>query len=164
MTDEPGRRVAHPIRKGAMLRCTSERENVEPLLEVLNRYENIDSGGIEYQLTCPSHTGYYRYCAEDVKALFVDTGLTNDEVKPIMQSDIRQLYQEVHDHSWHTAVGESLYCPHCRLAIPYPEDDTCPDCENNEYVGLQPADGKEETGLLVCTRHGILTEVKADAA
>lgn len=101
----------HPIREGAMLRCTSDAERVAPLLEVTHRYLDLDSGHYEYALTCPSHTEYHQYHQDDVDGLFVDTGLTNDAVKPIMDDEIRARYQELCDHSFHTVHDPETHEP-----------------------------------------------------
>lgn len=155
--------IQHPIRQGAILRCVSEAERVEPLLEVVTRYRDIDTGQMEYELSCPSHTGYYQYHQEDVDDLFVDTGLTNDERKPIMDDEIRSAYQELHDHSWTETVSKSLQCPHCRMTIPYPDDDVCEECGSAEYTGIHVPEENDEKAIIVCTRHGTIGEVEAVA-
>lgn len=120
----PKNEFDHPIRKGAMLQCTSEQENVEELLEVLRRYENIDTGEYEYELACPSHTGYYTYHQDDLDGIFSDTGLTNEEIKPIVDDAIRKLYQHLHDHTWHDSIDPETsqvtqeQCIHCRATRP----------------------------------------------
>lgn len=47
----------HPIREGAILRCETEGERVEVLVEVVSRFEDLDDGHIEYELSDPTHTG-----------------------------------------------------------------------------------------------------------
>ena len=119
-TDE----IDHPVRQGAMLRRKYDGEKTAVLMEVLNRYDNLDGEGYLYEITCPTHTGYHYYVDYDLEDCFEDTGLTNDEPKPVMDDDIRALYQQLHDehgeHSFHTVhdretkepVGEQ--CMHCR--------------------------------------------------
>jgi len=111
----------HPVREGAILRLVSDNEPVEPLLVVHQRHRDLDDGHIEYELCDPTLTGYYQYYADDVDILFEDTGLTNEEPKPIMDDEIRELYRRLHDHTWHEAVdsesGETKqYCIHCRMS------------------------------------------------
>jgi len=150
--------LSHPVREGAMLRCTSEAENVAPLLVVNQRLNDIDNEHYEYEHCDPSKTGYYQYRQEEVDDLFVDTGLTSDELKPIVDDEICELYQSLHDHSWSDTASGSLLCIHCRKRAPYPEDDECPECGDAEYTGLIPP---EDGGArLVCSRHGILKEVE----
>lgn len=159
--EELERPIEHPLPKGSILQCTSDREGVENLLEVLKRFKNIDTGEFEYELSCPSHTGYYQYHQEDVEDLFVDTGLRNDEVKPILDDEIRAAYQELCSHSWHETVGGGFQCPHCRMTVPYPDDDQCEECGDDELTGLVGPEA--ETARLVCSRHGVLLEVEAVA-
>jgi hypothetical protein len=99
-----------------------EFEGTTKLVEVLGRYENVDTDRVEYQLTDPTHTEYWRYCAEDLDDCFWATGLYNrDEPKPVMDDRIREVYQRICDHSFHTVhdrethdpVGEE--CIHCRV-------------------------------------------------
>lgn len=150
----------HPIRQGAMLRCVSEMEQVERLVEVNRRYRALDDDHIEYQLTCPTRTGYYQYREEDVNDLFTDTGLTNEEPKPVMQEDIRELYQDLCDHSWHETVSGGFHCTHCRMSVRRPDDDMCSECRTAKLVDLLPPE--DEVSELVCTRHGVLKKVSAD--
>lgn len=93
----------HPIRQGAILRRLHEAENTEVLLEVVSRFEDLDDGHYEYELSCPTHTGYYQYRDEDLEDCFADTGLTNEEMKPRMDNEIRSLYEELHEeHGEHS--------------------------------------------------------------
>lgn len=144
-----------------MIRCTSEAERVEKLLTVNKRLKDIDTGDYEYELCCPSLTGHYQYHQEDVDDLFVDTGLTNADGKPITDDEIRSLYQSMHEHSWTETVSRTLLCLHCKLHIPYPDDDECPECGDSERTGL--GEVESESAPLVCIRHGVLTEVDAVA-
>jgi hypothetical protein len=114
----------HPIRRGAILRTVSEYEQkrVEPLLQVHHRYLDIDGARYEYELSCPTLTGYYRYPVDHLEDSFEDTGLTNDNPshKAIEDDEIRELYQELCDHSWHAIhdreTGEQIGegCIHCK--------------------------------------------------
>ena len=120
--------IDHPIRQGAMLRRKYDGERTAVLMEVLNRYEDLDGDGFLYEISCPTHTGYHYYADYDLADCFEDTGLTNDELKPVMDDEIRALYQQLHDghdeHSFHTVhdgetkepVGEQ--CIHCRKGRP----------------------------------------------
>jgi len=142
-----------------MLRCTSERENVEPLLVVHQRLRDIDSSHYEYELSDPSKTGYYQYHQDDVDDLFRDTGVTSDELKPIADDEVRELYQSIHDHTWRETNDGSMLCIHCKLHIPYPDDDGCPDCGHSEKTSFTAP--QDEVAPLVCMRHGTVTEVEA---
>lgn len=97
--------LSHPIRKGAVLRVTSDEENVEPVLYVSDRLRDIDTGEIRYGLCDPTNTGFYDYHQDDADDLFVDTGLTSDRTKPISDPAIQELYEDLCDHRW-TAVHD----------------------------------------------------------
>lgn len=144
-----------------MLRLVSDQENVEQLLTVNQRLKDIDSGHIEYELCCPSKTGYYQYHQDDVDDLFVGTGLTSEEIKPIMDDEIRSLYQSMCSHSWTQTGSGSYQCIHCRMRVPYPDEDHCTECGDSDLVGLNSP--KDEVAPLVCIRHGTIMEVEAVA-
>lgn len=87
-----------------MLRRLHEAEQTEVLVEVVSRYQDLDDGHYEYELACPTRTGYYQYRADDLDDCFDDTGLTNDVLpKPRMDEEIRTLYEQLHDeHNEHS--------------------------------------------------------------
>lgn len=104
MTDAPEETDSfdHPIRDGAMLLLTDERESCDPLVEVSQRLRDVDSGHVEYVLWDPTHSRVEQYHQDDVDSLFADTGLTNTEVKPIHDDGIQARYQQVCSHSFTT--------------------------------------------------------------
>lgn len=107
--------------KGKILWLRHESENVPKLVEVKQCLKDDSDGHWEYVLTDMTHTSEWRYHEDDVRGLFWDTGLRNDEVKPVMDDRIREVYQRVCDHSFHTVhdpdtlevAGEQ--CINCRL-------------------------------------------------
>ena len=123
MSEQSTDGMGHPIRLGAMVRRKYEGEGTAVLMEVACRYENLDGGDYLYEITCPTHTGYHFYSHYSLEDCFEDTGLTNQKPKPVMDDEIRALYQRLHDekgeHSFHTVhdtettepVGEQ--CIHC---------------------------------------------------
>lgn len=119
----------HPLPLGTMLERRHESERTEVLLEIAGRFRDIDDGHLEYELTDPTHTGYYRYRAEDVDDCFDGTELVNEDGrKPLGQPDIRERYQNLHEehdeHSFSEVVdsdGEPAgrECIHCGLPAEY---------------------------------------------
>jgi len=113
---EPG---AAPL-TGTMLWRRHDAEPVSKLVEVVGRYEDLDDGHREYELTDPTCTEYHRYREEDLGDCFWDMGLQNDEAKAVMNDRIREIYQCVCDHSFHEAHDPETHevtgeeCIHCR--------------------------------------------------
>ena len=121
--------IEHPIRKGAILRCTSGHENVEPVVSVEQRLQDIDEGHYWYELCCPTLTGYYSYRDEEIGELFEDTGITHDGVehcrKPIEDDRVRELYQSLCNHSWNavhdpdTLESNGFMCSGCHATTDF---------------------------------------------
>ena len=115
--------LSAPIRRGAMLRLDDDDEDCPPLVEVTTRFRDIDTDEYHYLLADPTHTDTHRYHHTDVAALFVDTRLTNDRVKPVVDPEIRALFQRLCHHSFrtvHDRDGDRLVpageqCISCRL-------------------------------------------------
>ena len=113
--------ISHPVRKDAVLRWTSEEEQVATIVVVAARLLDIDGREYHYGLTDGTNTNYWTYHAEDVADLFVDTGLTRTEPKLVLQDDGRALLQEYCDHSFHivhdseTLEPAGEQCINCRV-------------------------------------------------
>ena len=113
---EPG---ASPMR-GTILWRRHDAEGTTKLVEVTQRLEDADDGHMEYVLSDPTHTQRWQYHEDDLEDCFWDTGLSSDEVKPVMDDRIRAVWQRVCDHSFSEVhdsetlevVGEQ--CMHCR--------------------------------------------------
>jgi len=91
----------HPIRKGAILKLVDEAEQCDPVVSVVQRLRDIDSGTIYYDLQDPTLTSYYTYHQDDVDALFADSRLTHKgRGKPIGDSAIQAYCEFYCDHSW----------------------------------------------------------------
>lgn len=156
------------IRPGTILWRRHDNEPAPKLVEVTQRLQDVDSGHMEYVLQDMTHTTRDQYHEDDLADCFWPTGLHNEEVKPIMDERIREVYQRVCDHSFTTVhdpetsepAGEQ--CLHCRILLPIPDGGECPDCESGEYVELVP-DNESGTGELICMRHGVLKKIQAGA-
>ena len=105
---------------GRILWRRHDMEGTSKLVEVTQRLKDEDDGHYEYVLWDPTHTNRWQYGEEDLAGCFWDTGLTNDEVKPVLDDRIRQVYQRVCDHSFHTVHDSETMepdgeqCIHCR--------------------------------------------------
>jgi hypothetical protein len=98
-----------------------EAENVPQLVEVKQCLRDDSDGHWEYVLTDMTHTSEWRYHEDDLADCFWDTGLYNrDEPKPVMDDRIREVFQRVCDHSFHTVHDSETHepageqCIHCR--------------------------------------------------
>jgi hypothetical protein len=106
---------------GAMLWRRHDAEETTKLVEVTQRLEDKDNGHVEYVLQDPTHTYRWQYHEDDLEACFWDTGLRNDEPKPVMDDRIREVYQQVCEHSFHTVHDRETHepagekCINCRL-------------------------------------------------
>jgi len=98
-----------------------EAESVPQLVEVKQCLKDDSDGHWEYVLTDMTHTREWRYHEDDLADCFWDTGLYNrDEPKPVMDDRIREVFQRVCNHSFHTVhdsettepAGEQ--CINCR--------------------------------------------------
>lgn len=107
-----------------MLRLNDAGERCPPLVEVSSRRHDLDTDAIHYVLADPTHTEEYRYHHDDVAAMFVDTGLTNEAAKPIVDPEIRALFQRLCHHSFRTVYdrtddgrleADGEQCISCRL-------------------------------------------------
>jgi hypothetical protein len=91
-----------PLR-GKMLWRRHDAEGTTKLVEVVQRLQDEDDGHMEYVLADPTHTSQWQYHAEDLEDCFWDTGLYNDDhLKPVQDDRIREVYQQVCDHSFST--------------------------------------------------------------
>lgn len=105
---------------GEILYRIHDIEPAPKIAEVVQRLEDIDDGHREYVLADPTHTTRDQYREEDLRDCFWTTGIVNHEVKPVMDDEIRALFQRVCDHSFstvhdpdtHEPVAEA--CIHCR--------------------------------------------------
>lgn len=97
------------------------QEPAPKLVEVKQCLQDDSDGHWEYVLTDMTHTTEDRYHEDDLADCFWDTGLYNDEhTKPVQDDRIREVYQRVCNHSFHTVhdpdsgepTGEQ--CIHCR--------------------------------------------------
>jgi|GEM_PF-627156 len=113
--------TVHP---GRILWRRHDIEGTSKLVEVSQRLKDEGDGHYEYVLWDPTHTNRWQYHEEDLADCFWDTGLTNDEVKPVMDDRILEVYQRVCDHSFHTVHDSETMepdgeqCIHCRKRIP----------------------------------------------
>lgn len=105
---------------GTMLWRRHDLEGTAKLVEVTQRLADQDSGDRYYRLTDPTHTEYWQYHEDDLRDCFWDTGLRNDEAKPVLDDRIREVYQNVCEHHFTTVhdreTGEPAgeQCLHCR--------------------------------------------------
>lgn len=67
-----------------------------------------DVGHLEYVLMDPTHTDRWQYHEDDLEDCFWDTGLRNEEVKPIMDERIREIFQRVHEHLFRTVHDSEM--------------------------------------------------------
>lgn len=80
-----------------------DAENVPKLVEVKQCLKDDSDGHWEYVLTDMTHTSEWRYHEDDLADCFWDTRLHNrDHPKPVMDDRIREVYQRVCEHSFHT--------------------------------------------------------------
>ena len=80
----------HPLPRRTVLVRKQSEELVETVLEVTQRYRDLDSECFEYALECPTHTARYRYHEEDLEECFLDTGETCEKAKPVMIEWVRE--------------------------------------------------------------------------
>lgn len=57
--------------------------------------EDVDSGHMEYVLWDPTHTERWQYHEIDLEDCFWDTELSSDEAKPVMNDQIREIWERV---------------------------------------------------------------------
>lgn len=112
---------------GKMLWRRHDAEATTKLVEVVQRFEDVDSGERYYQLTDPTHTEYWTYHEDDLVDCFWYTGLYNKEVKPVMDDRIREVYQRVCGHAFNQVYDEAGLptgeeCIHCRKSRPLEGD------------------------------------------
>ncbi|ADB63424.1 hypothetical protein Htur_4638 (plasmid) [Haloterrigena turkmenica DSM 5511] len=88
---EPG---AAPL-EGEILWRHHDAEGTTKLVEMTQRLEDQDSDHMEYVLWDPTHTERWQYHEEDLEYCFWDTGLVNDEAKPVMDDRIRAVWERV---------------------------------------------------------------------
>lgn len=105
---------------GEILYRIHDHEPAPKIVEVVQRLEDVDDGHREYVLADPTHTTRDQYREEDLWDCFWTTGIVNDEPKPVMDDDVRALYQRVCDHSFsevhdkETLEPVAEQCIHCR--------------------------------------------------
>lgn len=105
---------------GKILWRRHQQESVPQLVEVTQCLQDDRDDHWEYVLTDMTHTRQWRYHEDDLTDCFWDTGLRNDEVKPVMDDRIREVFQRVCEHSYHVVhdrdTGEPTgeQCIHCR--------------------------------------------------
>lgn len=88
---------AGSVPKGRILWRRHDFENTSKLVEVTQRLEDTDSGHMEYVLWDPTHSERWQYHEDDLRDCFWDTGLTNEETKPVLDDRIRELHERVSD-------------------------------------------------------------------
>lgn len=92
-----------PTEPGSALLCGSilwrrhDCENTTKLVTVTQRLEDADSGHMEYVLQDPTLTERWQYHEDGLEDCFWDTGLRSNEVKPVMNDRIRELWTRVRD-------------------------------------------------------------------
>jgi len=106
--------------EGKILWRRHDAENVRKMVEVKQCLKDDSDGHWEYILSDMTHTSEWRYHEDDLADCFWDTGLWNNEPKPVIDDRIREAYQHVCAHSFHTVhdreTGEPTgeQCFHCR--------------------------------------------------
>jgi hypothetical protein len=83
--------------QGMILWRRNDEESVPKLVEVTQRFEDCDDGHLEYVLMDVTHTTRHQYHEDDLQDCFYDTGLRNDEPKPVMDDRIREVWTRVKD-------------------------------------------------------------------
>ncbi len=81
--------------KGKILWRRYGNENVPKLVEVKQCLRDDSDGHWEYVLADMTYTNEWLYHEDDIRGLFWDTGLRNEEKKPVMDDRIREVHQRV---------------------------------------------------------------------